>query len=100
MIGNLPNAYSQQELIQEMNSCGFEGCFDFLYVVVDCVSGANKGYAFVNFLEPQSAYEFFVYFHGRQMDLYSSKKRLVLSKAHVQGYEANRAQHGGFPAAR
>ena len=34
MMRNLPNKYTQHMLLMEVNSCGFFGTFDFLYLPI------------------------------------------------------------------
>eukprot|EP00929_Paragymnodinium_shiwhaense_P001885 TRINITY_DN10208_c0_g1_i1.p1 TRINITY_DN10208_c0_g1~~TRINITY_DN10208_c0_g1_i1.p1 ORF type:complete len:603 (-),score=177.79 TRINITY_DN10208_c0_g1_i1:151-1959(-) len=100
MVRNLPNAYTQLQLFDEINDCGFEGLFDFMYLLLDVNTGANKGYAFINFLEPEYALTFYKVFSNRKMSLYASNKRTTISVAMLQGYEANRAHYADAPAAR
>ncbi|CAE7615710.1 ML4, partial [Symbiodinium pilosum] len=64
MMRNIPNKYTQKMLIEEVNSVGFQGTYDFVYLPIDKESGANKGYAFVNFLRPDYAYAFKRAFNG------------------------------------
>ena len=35
MIRNIPNSYTQRELLKELESLGFAKAFDFLYMPVD-----------------------------------------------------------------
>ena len=77
-------------LLMEVNSCGFFGTFDFLYLPIgravhlkgkrkgrklaDTETAANRGYAFLNFLDPPSAWMFRCMFEGRKMSRFNSRK--------------------------
>mmetsp|Transcript_434 Transcript_434/g.1212 ORF Transcript_434/g.1212 Transcript_434/m.1212 type:complete len:432 (+) Transcript_434:74-1369(+) len=91
MMRNLPNKYTQKMLIEEVNYSGFQGTYDFLYLPIDKESGANKGYAFLNFLRPDYAYGFKLAFHGKQMAQFKSNKIVNVTPAAIQGFEANHA---------
>lgn len=91
MIRNIPNRYTQRELVKELEGLGFAGSFDFLYVPMDKVTMCNVGYAFVNFIDPMWAL--------RCMELlenYAFKKHrrargkiAAVSVAYIQGLQAN-----------
>ncbi|CAK0832949.1 unnamed protein product [Prorocentrum cordatum] len=59
---NIPNKYSQEQLLEEIKSQGFDNKFDFFYLPIDIKNSANVGYAFINFVEPQSFDDFCVKF--------------------------------------
>eukprot|EP00445_Apocalathium_hangoei_P017584 CAMPEP_0203904600 /NCGR_PEP_ID=MMETSP0359-20131031/46403_1 /ASSEMBLY_ACC=CAM_ASM_000338 /TAXON_ID=268821 /ORGANISM="Scrippsiella Hangoei, Strain SHTV-5" /LENGTH=408 /DNA_ID=CAMNT_0050828881 /DNA_START=67 /DNA_END=1293 /DNA_ORIENTATION=+ len=106
MMRNLPNRYSQQMLKDEITNVGFSGSFDFLYLPIDPETNANKGYAFINFVDSMTAWRFKVAFEGKQMSRFNSGKYVSVSPAALQGLEANFAHYStarcsrGDPAAR
>lgn len=106
MMRNLPNRYTQRMLLEEICSSGFGGTFDFLYLPIDPDTNANKGYGFINFLEPIHAWQFKCAYEGKQMSRFNSSKFVSVSPAALQGLEANYAHYStsrcsrGDPAAR
>eukprot|EP00429_Kryptoperidinium_foliaceum_P047086 CAMPEP_0176105292 /NCGR_PEP_ID=MMETSP0120_2-20121206/52836_1 /TAXON_ID=160619 /ORGANISM="Kryptoperidinium foliaceum, Strain CCMP 1326" /LENGTH=376 /DNA_ID=CAMNT_0017439405 /DNA_START=33 /DNA_END=1163 /DNA_ORIENTATION=- len=91
MMRNLPLRYSQQMLIEEVARAGFSGTYDFLYLPIDTETKANKGYAFINFIDPGSAHHFRTVFEGMHMPRFKSSKVISVSPAAVQGLAANYA---------
>jgi len=90
MIRNIPNKCSQRELIAELESVGFQGCFDFLYIPLDLGTMANVGYAFLNFTHPSHAarcMEVLPKHHFRRQCKVG--KAVAVCAAHMQGLEAN-----------
>eukprot|EP00913_Durusdinium_trenchii_P034005 g31832.t1 len=79
MMRNIPNKYTQRMLIDE----------DFVYLPIDKDSGANKGYAFLNFVRPSFAYAFKMAFDGKHMAQFKSNKIVTVAPATIQGFQAN-----------
>jgi len=91
MIRNIPNRYSQQQIMKELESLGFADTFDFFYAPMDKQTKCTVGYAFVNFVNPDIAASCMQVMsqhrfqsHGRQRE-----KQARVSVAHLQGLEAN-----------
>jgi hypothetical protein len=106
MMRNLPNKYTQRMLLTEINHTGFLGTFDFLYLPIDPETNANRGYSFLNFIDPGFAWMFKVTYEGRRMNRFNSNKVVSVMPATLQGFEANYAHYAaarvnrGDPAAR
>jgi len=106
MMRNLPNKYTQHMLLEELNKSGFLGTFDFLYLPIDPDTNANRGYAFINFISPGSAWMLRMTYEGRKMSRFNSDKVVSVSPAALQGFEANYAHYStarvsrGDPALR
>eukprot|EP00435_Cladocopium_sp_Y103_P037733 s2261_g10.t1 len=93
MARNLPNKYNQQMLIDELNSAGFAGAYDFLYLPIDPETNANRGYAFINFINPSYAWMMRTAYEGRKMGKFNSDKVVSVVPAALQGFEANYAHY-------
>lgn len=100
MMRNLPNKYTQSMLLEEINSCGFLGCYDFLYLPIDTESHANRGYSFINFIDPSVAWKFKLQFEGSQMRHFNSGKFVTVTPAALQGFEANHAHYANARVSR
>jgi len=92
MMQNLPKRLSQNLLIEEIKSKGFGGTYDFVYVPVEMQTKFNRGYAFINFVEPKYAMAFKSCYEGHQLTKYSSRKVIAILPAALQGFEANYAR--------
>jgi len=95
MIRNIPNRYTQRELILELEDMGFNGTFDFLYIPLDKGTMSNVGYAFVNFVEPEMAAACMKAFQNYRFKRHRkiSGKIAAVSVAHIQGLDANLAHY-------
>jgi len=106
MMRNLPNKYTQRMLLTEINQTGFLGTFDFLYLPIDPETNANRGYAFLNFVNSAFAWMFKLSYEGRKMNRFNSNKVASVMRATLQGFDANYAHYSsarvsrGDPAAR
>lgn len=91
MVRQIPRHFTQQALLQEVVSRGFEGLFDFLYLPYDTKKGINVGYGFVNFTDPRMALSFRDALDGVFLDkqMKVKGKPLRVHPASVQGYQAN-----------
>lgn len=63
MIRNIPNKYSKQLLLEEINS-KFAGKYDFFYLPMDFQNNCNLGYAFINFIGFDGIKEFYETFNN------------------------------------
>lgn len=95
MIRNLPAHVTQPCLIEELNQSGFQGSYDFLYVPLYFETNLNKGFAFVNFIDPCKAAALVGQWHLQQpfvakQDVQGRHAlQLNIAPAHIQGLEAN-----------
>jgi RNA recognition motif-containing protein len=98
MIRNIPNRYTQESLIEEIDST-VEGA-DFVYLPINFnKKTTNLGYAFVNFPSAAAAEEFMAAFDGHQFIRQpQSLKRAQIGYAKVQGKEANIEQYAARAA--
>eukprot|EP00927_Polykrikos_kofoidii_P027150 TRINITY_DN23998_c0_g1_i2.p1 TRINITY_DN23998_c0_g1~~TRINITY_DN23998_c0_g1_i2.p1 ORF type:complete len:517 (+),score=103.18 TRINITY_DN23998_c0_g1_i2:28-1551(+) len=106
MMRNIPNKYTQRLVLTEINHTGFLGTFDFLYLPIDPETSANRGYAFLNFIDPSFAWMFKLSYEGRKMNKFNSGKVVSVVAATLQGFDANYTHYSaarvnrGAPAAR
>jgi hypothetical protein len=95
MMRELPLKYTQRKLLREINSSGFGGQFDYLYLPMDPRSHANRGFAFINMVSEKAAEEFYKKFHGQYLRCFSTtvEKPIAVSPADLQGFEENALQY-------
>lgn len=89
MLRNIPNKYSQNSLMQEINDLDFSGTYDFFYLPMDIHNRSNVGYAFINFLCSVEAQQFRGKFQGHAFLRFHSRKVGDVCDAHLQGLDAN-----------
>mmetsp|Transcript_9434 Transcript_9434/g.23947 ORF Transcript_9434/g.23947 Transcript_9434/m.23947 type:complete len:285 (-) Transcript_9434:2325-3179(-) len=92
MLRNIPNKYSLDLLLTEMEEEGFGDAVDFVYMPIDTDFRVNRGYAFVNFRSPAASLRFRQRVQGRGMRRFRSSKVVRVDRAMVQGFEQNLAK--------
>ena len=83
MIRNIPIKYTDQILTNALNE--FNGKYDCLYMPYDYEKNGNKGYAFINFVNPLHILYFYEKFNGKKWIHFESSKICELNVAHFQG---------------
>ena len=83
MIRNVPIKYTIKVLEKELEY--FYGKFDCLYIPFDYEKGGNKGYAFLNLINPYHVLLFYEVFQGKCWSFFESKKICELNFANFQG---------------
>ena len=83
MIRNIPIKYTDDILIEALEE--FKGKYDCLYMPFDYEKKGNKGYAFINFVNPLHILYFHEKFYGKKWPLFESSKICELNSANFQG---------------
>jgi hypothetical protein len=83
MIRNIPIKYTDQILTNALSE--FSGKYDCLYMPYDYEKNGNKGYAFINFVNPLHILYFYEKFNGKKWVHFESAKICELNCAHFQG---------------
>jgi len=87
MIQQVPFKYTQTKFMNEVNSNGFAGTYDFLYLPVNARNHGNRGFGFINFLSASSAEEFYIKYHGQNLINHQATLPLSVIPSDVQGFE-------------
>lgn len=88
MIRNIPNKYTQSDLIHTISEQCADIFYNFLYVPVNVRNRRNVGYAFINFEDPQDIIPFYHRFHGNIWANFNSNKVCAVAYARMQGLDA------------
>ena len=83
MIRNIPIKYTDEILNDTLKD--FHGKYDCLYMPYDYEKNGNKGYAFINFVNPLHILLFYEKFNGKKWEHFESPKICELNMAHFQG---------------
>jgi hypothetical protein len=75
-----------------LDEAGLKGHYDFFYLPKDSKKNANLGYAFVNFVDVQSAEHCTTKFQGVRLAPFRSAKSCSVAVASIQGL-ANLSAH-------
>eukprot|EP00928_Gymnodinium_smaydae_P062307 TRINITY_DN461_c2_g1_i1.p1 TRINITY_DN461_c2_g1~~TRINITY_DN461_c2_g1_i1.p1 ORF type:complete len:362 (+),score=81.31 TRINITY_DN461_c2_g1_i1:73-1158(+) len=98
MLRNLPNNYTSDMLLEMIDSEGFAGKYDFVYLPIDFTTCACLGYAFVNLLDASEAARFWATFDGFSQWAIPSKKRCYVSWSDPhQGLQSNIDRYKNSP---
>ena len=84
MIRHIPNKYSCQNILDEINIV-CKDKYDFFYLPLDFENNCNLGYAFINFVDPLHIIFFYNIFKSRKWLHYNSYKECDLTFAKYQG---------------
>jgi len=98
MLRNIPIEYTCEMLLELLNSMGFGGTYDFVYLPIDHKSEWGKGYAFINLISAAHAQYFMKSFEGFSNWVFPSNKVCTCTWSHpTQGLEANIARYRDSP---
>jgi hypothetical protein len=105
MLRNLPNNYTRARFLDMLDSQGFAGAYDFVYLPIDFSSQACLGYAFVNLSDPSVLPSFWRTFEGFAKWAVPSRKVCEVSwsgphqgfDAHVERYRNSPVMHPSVP---
>jgi len=104
MLRNLPNNYTRQMFLDMLDTEGFAGTYDFVYLPTDFTSLAGLGYAFVNLLTAEEAQRFWAHFDGFSRWTLQSNKVCALCwsvhsglKEHIERYRNSPVMHTSVP---
>jgi hypothetical protein len=107
MIRGIPCSITEEELMALMDNADLKGKYDFFYLPTDKRKStgnkvANLGYAFVNFVDQQSAEHCATTFRGVPLAPSRSLKKCAISPADIQGiprlwqqFKRAAVSHGG-----
>lgn len=93
MIRNIPNKYTREMLLEDLDMNGFKNLYDFFYLPIDFRTQCNMGYAFVNLVTVEDANRLRSLYGGRQLSAYNSAKICEVGAAKVQGKDRNVDQY-------
>lgn len=84
MIRGIPCRFTEESLLDWIDSSGFQGMYDFFYLP-RFSSGGNLGYAFINLLNPFHAQSLKSMLDGVQLCPGHSEKVCKVDRARIQG---------------
>jgi len=104
MMRNVPNDYTRNMVLELLNNTGYKSKFDFIYLPIDFERKAGLGYAFINFVDSESATEFQKEYTGFRGWSVTSDKMCEVAWSDVQGlqthidrYRNNPVMHESVP---
>lgn len=98
MMRHIPNSYTRDRLLCLLDSQGFCGYYDLVYLPIDFTSRSGLGYSFINFVNAEDAKRFRKHFHGfDDWGVFSEKACDAYGNAAHQGIEANIERYRNSP---
>ena len=87
MIQNIPNKYTRQMLVDELNDLHYKQ-YDFIYLPIDFRNKCNLGYAFINMITPMNVINLHTNFCGASWKRSRSEKKADVKWGRLQGKQA------------
>jgi len=97
MLRNMPENYTRQTLLELIDTVGFAGKYNLIYLPMDFKNKNNLGYAFVDLISDGVAQIFFEAFSGFCDRGFSAEKECEVSWSTVQGYPAHIERYRNSP---
>jgi hypothetical protein len=98
MMRNIPNNVTREQLLQIFDDEGFKGHYDLVYVPIDLKNKVGLGYAFINFVNNESAESFSKHFQGfRDWKMQSEKVCKVAWSDAMQGLDEHLGRYRDCP---
>jgi hypothetical protein len=104
MMRGIPSCFTRDALVEFLDAQGFIGCYNFVYLPIDLLTGMPCGYAFINLSTPFEADKFRSHFEGFVGWPMCSEKVCRASwshigglQAHVERYRSSPVQHKSVP---
>merc|ERR1719379_2790882 len=92
MVRGIPCSFSQDLMMSIIDNAGLTSKYNFFYLPRAGNNGSNLGYAFINFIDHESAEKMSAHFNGVPLDPSRSMKVCTISPADIQGL-ANLRKH-------
>eukprot|EP00929_Paragymnodinium_shiwhaense_P111370 TRINITY_DN7934_c0_g2_i2.p1 TRINITY_DN7934_c0_g2~~TRINITY_DN7934_c0_g2_i2.p1 ORF type:complete len:375 (-),score=71.45 TRINITY_DN7934_c0_g2_i2:269-1393(-) len=92
LIRHIPCRVVQSQLVDAVNSMGFDGKYDLIYLPLGGRSEtvvSNLGYGFINMLTVEDAKAFATAFEGYRFKWSGSQKVCAVRNARIQGFRGN-----------
>jgi len=97
MLRHLPNNYTRDMLLQILDSHGFSGCYDLVYMPTDFSSNVGLGYAFINLTSHGEASRFWSQIQGFSNWEVASKKVCEIGWSNLQGLQTHIDRYRNSP---
>eukprot|EP00404_Azadinium_spinosum_P029942 CAMPEP_0180555618 /NCGR_PEP_ID=MMETSP1037_2-20121125/77_1 /TAXON_ID=632150 /ORGANISM="Azadinium spinosum, Strain 3D9" /LENGTH=169 /DNA_ID=CAMNT_0022571471 /DNA_START=35 /DNA_END=541 /DNA_ORIENTATION=- len=92
MMRYMPRNIREDGIMAELDSHGLKDHYNFICLPRESKRNRNMGYAFVNFVSPESAWLAATVLYGQRWKTWLSDKLIVLAPARVQGLAQSLAE--------